>query len=388
MARRAHARVIRVRAGRTRGVSYPVRIGWGVLSGLPGALRRLAPAHRYFLITDSRVRALHGAALLASLRRANFRVSLLSVPAGERSKTRETKARLEDRILALGGGRDSAVLALGGGMICDLAGFTAATYHRGVPFLPIPTTLLAMVDAAVGGKTAVDHPRGKNLIGAFHPPRAVFADLRFLQTLPGRDFRSGLAEVVKSAVIGDPVLFRAMERDPSALLARRPDVLGDLVWRSCRVKAGVVESDERESGLRAVLNFGHTLGHALEHLMRTRLPHGEAVAIGMALEARSAVAAGILPAEHARRIIALLQTLGLPTSLPPGAAPLRLLEIARADKKAERGEIRYALPRAIGRMGRWRGRYVTPLPDRLVLDVLRENLSANRQPSFPARASR
>ncbi|HMC82501.1 MAG TPA: 3-dehydroquinate synthase [Candidatus Polarisedimenticolia bacterium] len=370
MARRVHGRVIRVRRRGARGISYPVYIGRGVLSSLPGALRRLAPAYRYFLITDSRVRGLHGRALLASLRRAGLTVSLLSVPAGERSKTREAKARLEDRILALGGGRDSAVLALGGGMICDLAGFTAATYHRGIPFVPIPTTLLAMVDAAVGGKTAVDHPRGKNVIGAFHPPRAVFADLRFLETLPEREFRSGLAEAVKSAVIGDPVLFRGLERDPSAVLSRHPGAVLNLVLRSCRVKARVVEADERESGLRAVLNFGHTLGHALEHLLHYRLLHGEAVAIGMALEARAAAAAGIMKAGEAGRIIALLGKLGLPTRLPKGVPPGRVLIAARADKKAERGEIRYALPRKIGEMARRQGRHVMPLSERLVLAAL------------------
>jgi 3-dehydroquinate synthase len=369
MARRVHGRVIRVRRGGARGVSYPVCIGRGVIASLPSALRRLAPAHRYFLITDSRVRAFHGRTVLASLRRAGLTVSLLAVPAGERSKTREVKSRLEDRILALGGGRDSAVLALGGGMICDLAGFTAATYHRGIPFIPIPTTLLAMVDAAIGGKTAVDHPRGKNLIGAFHPPLAVFSDLRFLDTMPERDFRSGLAEAVKSAVIGDPVLFRKMEHDPAALLSRQRGAIQDLVLRSCRVKVRVVEADERESGLRAVLNFGHTLGHALEHLLDYRLLHGEAVAVGMALESRAAAAAGILNAGDSRRIIALLEKLGLPTRLPVGISPSRILKAARADKKAVRGEIRYALPRRIGRMARRRGRHVLPLSDRLVLSA-------------------
>ena len=255
-------------------------------------------------------------------------------------------------------------------MISDLAGFTAATLHRGVPVVPVPTTLLAMVDAAIGGKTAVNHPRGKNLIGAFHPPRTVLADVATLATLSEREFRSGLAEAVKTAVVGDAALFRRMEKSPAAILTRHPAALAGLVAACCRVKARVVEEDERERNLRAVLNFGHTLGHALEHLLGYRMSHGEAVAVGMVLESRAAEAAGILKRGEADRITVLLERLGLPTCLPPGIEPGRILDAARADKKSRGGELRYALPVSIGRMARREGRYAVPLPDSLVLSLL------------------
>jgi 3-dehydroquinate synthase len=348
-----------------------VHVGSGLLSSLGRRLKEIAPAHRTFIITDANVARLYGTPLLGALKSAGLDARLLAVPAGERSKNRQTKARLEDRILAMGGGRDSALVALGGGMVTDLAGFTAATLHRGVPFIAVPTTLLAMVDAAVGGKTAVDHPRGKNLIGAFHQPLAVFADVATLSTLSDRQFRSGLAEAVKTAVVGDRDLFHRMERSPAALLLRHPSALADLVAACCRVKARVVEADERESNLRAVLNFGHTLGHALEHLSRYRLLHGEAVSVGMALESRAASAAGILARGEADRIAAVLERLGLPTRPPAGLPPGRLLSAARSDKKSRRGEIRYSLPRRIGTMARRLGRYALPLSDHLVLASLR-----------------
>jgi len=370
MPHRPKSLLIRVRLQRTRDELYAVHVGAGILPSLPGLVRALLPAHRIFLVTDSNVRRFHGQNLLALLRRAGLPAHLLAVPPGEKSKRRQVKARLEDRMLDLGGGRDSLVLALGGGMVCDLAGFVAATFHRGVPFIPIPTTLLAMVDAAIGGKTAVDHPRGKNLIGAFHQPCAVLTDVEFLATLNEREFRSGLSEVVKTAVVGDPDLFGRLERSPSTILSRHPEAMMKLVSACCRVKVRVVEADARDSGLRAVLNFGHTLGHALEHHLRYRLSHGEAVAIGMALEARAAEAARILKAGEAGRIVAVLEKLGLPTLLPKGVSPARVLETARRDKKAERGEVRYALPRKIGEMTRRRDRHTFPLPDRLVLSVL------------------
>ena len=363
-------RRLRVRLRGPGRTSYPVHVGSGLLLSLSGHLRKIVPAHRYFLVTDANVGRLYGRRCLSRMRRAGLDAHLLSVPAGERSKTRETKSRLEDRILALGGGRDGAVVGLGGGMISDLAGFTAATFHRGIPIVLVPTTLLSMVDAAIGGKTAVDHPRGKNLIGAFHQPRAVLADVATLATLPEREFRSGLAEVVKTAVVGDAALFRRMEKSPAAILTRHPAALAGLVAACCRVKARVVEADERELNLRAVLNFGHTLGHALEHLLGYRMSHGEAVAVGMVLESRAAEAAGILKRGEADRITALLERLGLPTCIPAGIDPGRILEAARSDKKSRKGELRYALPAAIGRMARREGRYAIPLPDTLVLSLL------------------
>ncbi|HEV8376393.1 MAG TPA: 3-dehydroquinate synthase [Candidatus Polarisedimenticolia bacterium] len=361
---------LRVRIRPSPGAECPVFIGRGILPAVAEILVRMVPAPLYFLVTDALVARLHGRRLLGRLRARGLETHLLVVPAGERSKTRANKHRLEDRMLAKGGGRDSAVLALGGGMIGDLAGFTASTYLRGIRFVTLPTTLVAMVDAAIGGKTAVDHPRGKNLIGAFHQPCAMLADVSVLETLSEGDFRSGLAEAVKTAVVGDEALFRRLERASAAILSRHPEALEDLVTACCRVKARIVQADEREAGLRSTLNFGHTLGHALEHLSRYRLRHGEAVAIGMVLEARVAEAAGILTSGESRRIEALLGRFGLPTRVPRGFAAQRILSAASSDKKSRSGEIRYALPKRIGLMARRSAGFTFPLDDRLVLSTL------------------
>ena len=360
------APTIQIRVGPARPLRYALRVGTGLLSRLPAELARILPAHRYFLITDRRVAGLYGRRLLAELRGRGLDVRLLAVPAGERAKTRQTKSRLEDRMIAAGGGRDAAVLALGGGMITDLAGFTAATYLRGVPYLSIPTTLLAMVDAAIGGKTAVDHPAGKNLIGAFYHPRAVLADVGTLATLPERDFRSGLAEAVKTAVVGDAALFRRLARSRAAILSRHPAALTALVMACCRIKSGVVRADERESGKRAILNFGHTVGHALERLSGYRLSHGEAVAIGMGVEARAAEAAGILRAGDAERIEGLLRQLGLPVRPAARIDAARLLSAARSDKKARQGALRFAVPIRIGAMARGGGAHTLPISESLI----------------------
>ena len=360
---------IRIRPAKPSALRYPLQAGPGLLSRLPAQLSRLLPAHRYFVITDRHVARLYGRRLLAALRRRGIDATLLAVPAGERAKTRATKAHLEDRMIAAGGGRDSAILALGGGMITDLAGFTAATYLRGIPYLSLPTTLLAMVDAAIGGKTAVDHRAGKNLIGAFHHPRAVLADVGTLATLPERDFRSGLAEAVKTAVVGDAALFRRLERSRAALLSRHPAALTDLVLSCCRIKCRVVLQDEKESGRRATLNFGHTVGHALERLSGYRLAHGEAVAIGMCVESRAAETAGILRRGEAVRIEHLLRRLGLPVRPPSRIGAARLLTAARSDKKTRQGRLRYAVPVRIGAMARGGGAYTLPVSEALIRRV-------------------
>ncbi len=266
------------------------------------------------------------------------------------AKTRATKQRIEDRLFTLGAGRDSAILALGGGVTGDLAGFVAATWHRGIPLVQIPTTLLAMVDAAIGGKTAINVPQGKNLIGAIHQPHAVYADLATLKTLPDPVYRDGIAEIVKAGVIADAALFRWLEGNSEKLLARRPRTLGEAVTRSVRVKARIVRADEREAGTRAALNFGHTIGHALESASGYRLSHGRAVAIGMAVEAKLAVAHGTLSAVAGGRVVALLHAFGLPTTVPRALSPARIRDATHRDKKARGGKSRYALPTALGRM--------------------------------------
>ena len=328
--------------------SYPVYVEPGLLARLSDLVERHLPRRRVALLADDSVYRLLREGRLGD---ARWEGAALTFPAGERSKTRETWSRLTDQLLGMGFGRDSAIVALGGGVAGDLAGFVAATYMRGIPCLQVPTTLLAMLDASVGGKTGVDTPGGKNLIGAFHPPVAVLADPLVLATLPDREYRAGLAEAVKHGLIADREYFAWMEGSADELVARDPGALQQLVRRSVEIKAEVVGEDEREAGRRAILNAGHTVAHALEQATEYRLPHGEAVALGLVAEAALATALGLATPEPSARLAALLQRLGLPTRVGETVGQERILAAMASDKKNRAGGIRFALPRAVGTMG-------------------------------------
>jgi len=303
------------------------------------------------VVSDRRVAGLYGRSFLTRLSRDGVRAHLLAFPDGERFKTRETKARLEDRLAAARVGRDAVVVAFGGGVTADLAGFLAATWHRGIPVVQVPTTLLAMVDAALGGKTGLDLPAGKNLIGAFHQPVSLFADVDVLRTLPDREFRCGLAEAVKTGVALDAGLFRWIEASADRLLGREPSAVEALVARCLRLKGNVVARDERDAGARAALNFGHTVAHAVEAASAWRIRHGEAVAIGMVVEARIAQRLTGFPAAATSRLEALLHRVGLKTRVPRAFDLAAFARHARRDKKVRDGRIRCALPLRIGRLG-------------------------------------
>jgi len=278
---------------------------------------------------------------------------LLTIPAGETNKTRDTWARLTDQMLAKGYGRDSAVIALGGGVVGDLAGFVAGTFMRGVPVVQVPTTLMAMVDASIGGKTAVDTPAGKNLVGVFHFPAAVLIDPQVLATLPLREMRAGFAEIVKHGVIANEPYLREVAGSASDLLSDSgpdSDTMLSVIVRSIEIKADIVSRDEREDGLRKSLNFGHTIGHAVELVSDYSLLHGEAVAIGMALEGRLAERIGVAQAGTADAITNALRAAGLPTDLPQSLDRDAVLEAMRSDKKGRSGKMQFALPRRIGEM--------------------------------------
>jgi 3-dehydroquinate synthase len=353
----------------------PVHVGRDLFGRIGADLSARPLASRYFIIGDRRVQTLHGDRLLRSLGRRGLHVDRIAFPRGEAAKTRATKQRVEDRLLALGAGRDTAILALGGGVSGDLAGFVAATWQRGVPLIQVPTTLLAMVDASIGGKTAINLPRGKNLVGAIHQPHAVYADINTLKTLPDPIFRDGIAEVIKGGAIAEAGLIRWLEANVAPLLARRPGVVAEVVARSVRVKARVVQRDEREAGRRAILNFGHTIGHALESVSKYTLSHGRAVSIGIAVEARLAVDHAGLAASTADRIVALLHEFGLPTTIPRGLSLARIRAATHLDKKARAGRARYALPVALGKMSP--GAAVTrALDDKAVAAALRACRSA------------
>ncbi len=344
--------------------SYPIRIGHGLL-GRPGLLDEYIPGKQAFIVTNEAVRDRYLDPLLSSL--PSVAADCMCIGDGEAFKTLDTYATLMDRLIAGGHNRTTVIIALGGGVIGDVAGFVAATYQRGIAFIQVPTTLLALVDSSVGGKTAVNHPRGKNLIGAFHQPRCVIADIGTLETLPPRELKAGLAEVIKYGVIYDAAFFDWLSVNLERLLALDGEALVHAVAKSCRIKAAVVQADERETGLRAILNFGHTFGHALESLTGyEQLLHGEAVAIGMVMAADLSSRLRKLPREQARRIKDLIARAGLPVTPPPLSADA-MLEAMSMDKKVVDGRIRLVLTDAIG---------MAALTDQAPEDAIRATLGA------------
>ena len=325
--------------------AYPIRVGHGLL----GNPHSFAEAHGRAcrLVTDRNVAGHY----LPSVKKALGLESAhcLVLPAGEGQKTFAKAGRVVDWLLESRLPRDGLVVALGGGVIGDLAGFAAAIVHRGVDVLQLPTTLLAQVDSSVGGKTGVNHKLGKNLIGAFHQPRAVVADLETLKTLPRRELLAGVAEVIKYGLLGDAAFFRQLESSLDALLGLDPATAAATVGHCCRMKTRIVEHDELESGARALLNLGHTFGHAIEaHVGYKGWLHGEAVATGLCMAADLSQRLGMLPAADARRAIALVQRAGLPVRPPRGMTPARFLELMGHDKKVKAGRLRLVLLRALG----------------------------------------
>ena len=329
---------------------YPIFIGERILSDLGGQCARLELGRRCAVISDTHVARRYGKTAIASLKRAGFDPVLLTVPPGESSKSPRMVERCYDQLARQRLERKSFVVALGGGVVGDLAGFVAATYLRGIPFVQAPTSLLAQVDSSVGGKVGVNLKAGKNLVGAFHQPRLVLCDLAVLATLSPREFRAGLAEVIKYGIIYDAALFKQLERDMPLLLKRDPKILASVVARCCQIKAEVVEQDETETGLRAILNFGHTIGHAIEAVSGYgKYLHGEAISIGQVAAARLSQRATDLPEEEVARIEFLLGRAGLPTAIHLSAARMgKLIDAMRLDKKVSGGEIKFVLARRIG----------------------------------------
>jgi 3-dehydroquinate synthase len=339
---------IRVDLREERDRSYSIDIRPGLLVGLPRVLGEIAGASRIFVITDSTVARLYGRTLMKRLAGAGMDAVMLEVPPGEQTKNSKTLLALQTRLLSEGVSRTSLVVALGGGVIGDLAGFVAATVLRGIRFVQVPTTLLAQVDSSVGGKVGIDHPAGKNLLGAFHQPVAVYIDPLALRTLPAAEFRNGMAEVVKIAASLDAQFFGRLERQAPHLTRTSTRELTEIISAAVGLKAAVVSKDETEAGLRKILNLGHTLGHAYEAASEFTLKHGYAVSVGMAAEARLAEMLGILGPKDHRRLIGLLSALSLPTRSPK-VRRRDIFETALAlDKKGVDGDPRFVLLRAIG----------------------------------------
>lgn len=327
--------------------SYPIYIGTGLLDKCGAWMRRITSS-RVMLISNPTVYGIYGPVVQASLEKAGVESCVACLPDGEEYKNVDQALRILDQGLEAQLDRSSMVLALGGGVVGDLAGFVAAIYQRGIPFVQIPTTLLAQVDSSVGGKVGVNHARGKNLIGAFHQPRVVVADLDTLDTLQERDYISGLAEVVKYGVVCDAGLFSYLEEHAPQLLKRQKECLQHVVYACCNIKSEVVQRDERESGVRMVLNLGHTFGHSLEKLGHYRdYTHGEAVSMGTAAAAYLAVDLGLLKTGECRRIVRLLQRFGLPVQVP-AYDPREVYAGMIGDKKASQDRLRFIVPKGIG----------------------------------------
>jgi 3-dehydroquinate synthase len=351
--------------------SYDIWIGKGLLPLLGQRCAGLELGRRCAVISDRNVAPRYGKLALESLRDAGFEPVLLTVPAGETAKSLKTVQGCYNELAAHRLERKSFVVALGGGVVGDLAGFVAATYLRGVPFVQVPTTLLAQVDSSVGGKVGVNLKAGKNLVGAFHQPRLVLCDLDALKTLPMREYRAGLAEVIKYGIIYDARFFAALENGMGKLLKRDASLLARVVARCCEVKAEVVGQDETENGLRAILNFGHTIGHALEAISHYgQYLHGEAISIGQVAAARISAQVLGLPAEAVERICRCFKAAGLPTGMKLNAAARRqALAAMQLDKKVSGGEVKFVLARKIGQVEF--GQKVAPA---LLSEALKNNL--------------
>ncbi len=330
--------------------SYPILVGEDLLPSLGRRCRSLGLASSCAVIADAQVAPRYGATAMSSLEAAGFHPTLVTVPAGEPAKRLKVVEACFDQLAAQRLERKSFVVALGGGVTGDLAGFVAASYLRGIAFVQVPTTLLAQVDSSVGGKVGVNLASGKNLVGAFHQPRLVLCDLDTLRTLPDREFRAGLAEVIKYGILCDPALFRRLERDLDRILARDPKVLAPIIARCCEIKAEVVAEDETESGRRATLNFGHTVGHAIEAITAYgRYLHGEAISVGQVAAALLSQKLLQMPAADVARIRVLFERAGLPTTLRLSKAQrVRLFGAMRLDKKVAGGEVKFVLARRIG----------------------------------------
>ncbi len=330
------------------GRGYAIHIGSGLL-GRPDLFAPHLGSGRVAIVTNETIAPLYAVRLETTLRTAGASCLTIALADGEAFKTLESLNRIFDALLSANADRRTLIVALGGGVVGDIAGFAAATFQRGVPYLQVPTSLLAQVDSSIGGKTAVNHPLGKNMIGAFYQPRAVIADTDTLRTLPERELGAGLAEVVKHAALRDAGFLDWIEEHAVALRARDPDALTRAIRRSCEIKAQIVAADERESGERALLNFGHTFGHAIESALgHGAWLHGEAVAAGMVLAARFSVRQGRLEPRSAERLVALLEALGLPVA-PPRMPAARWLEFMGRDKKNQDGRITLILLEALGR---------------------------------------
>ena len=328
--------------------SYEICIGNSIGDRMALLISKNHKANRHIIVTDSNVGPLHAQKLLAGLRDVGLNAELIEFSAGEASKNINIVLDITAQLLKLGADRNSMLIALGGGVVGDMVGFIASVFMRSIPYIQVPTTLLAQVDSSIGGKTAIDLPYGKNLLGTFYQPRAVFADLSYLGTLPDKEFNNGMAEVIKYGIIDDEKMFRLLEEKMAPVKGKDPALLLKIVENCCRIKKSIVEIDEKEQGLRRILNYGHTLGHALEAQSNFTLAHGEAVALGMIAAARISENSGYLDQASRERIERIVGEAGLPVRIPQDMATEGILSRLKMDKKKEGDLIHFVLLKKIG----------------------------------------
>ena len=329
--------------------SYGILIGQGLFDDLAAELKNKPIANAYAIIADSNVENIYGRKLLKNLQNKNLHAHLITFPAGEKNKSRKTKENIENKMLGLALGRDTCVIALGGGVVGDVAGFAAATYMRGIPYIQVPTTLLAMVDSSIGGKVGVDTVHAKNAIGAFYQPKKVIMDLNFLRTLPKKELINGVAEIIKHALIKDKDFFHFLEKNVDKILKYDLESLKSAIKRSCEIKASIVMQDEKEKGLRRILNYGHTIGHAIESALNYKISHGQAIAIGMSYAAKLSAKHGSLHQGSVIRQNNLLEYIGLPHKLSHRKLKSnKILKHIPYDKKIMDGKMNFVLLNSIG----------------------------------------
>ena len=339
---------IRLNIGQQTSSSYEIYIGNNILDRMGLMIQKNNAADRYVIISDSTVSALYGETFLAMLRDMNLNCDLLAFPAGETSKDIEQVLSIVRQLIELGVDRNSALIALGGGVTGDIVGFIASIYMRSIPFIQVPTTLLAQVDSSIGGKTGIDLPAGKNLLGTLFQPKMVLTDLHFLDTLPESEFNNGLAEIVKYGIIDDPEIFQLLEDGVEDIKKRNIELLSTIVGRSCRIKKEIVEMDAHDRGLRRILNFGHTIGHAVESASEYTLSHGSGVSIGMICAARISEKLNYLDTPTRERIETLISSLGLADRIPESVDPSVILSRIKMDKKKKGDLINFVLLKKIG----------------------------------------
>jgi len=341
-------RSIKVTLDKKYSSSYEIHIGRGIVDRIALLIAKNHKAGRHVIVTDDNVAPLHGKNFLPVLKNIGLNADIIAFPAGEASKSINTLLDLADKLLKLGADRGTCLIALGGGVVGDMVGFIASIYMRGVPYVQIPTTLVAQVDSAIGGKTAVDLPAGKNLLGTFYQPAAVFVDLSFLETLPAKEFENGLAEIIKYGIIDDEKMFHLLEENMEAVRQKDSTLLVKIVENCCRIKKAIVEIDEREQGLRRILNYGHTLGHALEAVSMYKMTHGEGVAVGMIAAALISAKKGYLDIAEAKRIKELVEKAGLPVKIPAKLPTQEIITRLQMDKKKNGDTIHFVLLKKIG----------------------------------------